>query len=428
MAPGWVEHAVWWHVYPLGFSGGGGLGRLESWLDYAIELGCSGLALGPIFASQTHGYDTVDYFRIDPRLGDEEDFDHLVVAAKQRGLRLLLDGVFNHVGRSFPRFQQALSDGPDSESGRWFRWQAGRPAVFEGHEQLVALNHEEPAVAGLVGDVMEHWLERGADGWRLDAAYAVPDRFWRPVIDRVRARYDQAWWVAEVIHGDYAGRVVASGYDSVTQYELWKATWSAINDANWFELAWAIQRHDQWVKQFAPMTFIGNHDVTRIASRIEDPRHLAHALVVLLTLPGVPSVYYGDEQAFRGIKEERAGGDDAVRPAFPAGPAELPPEGWPTYRLHQELIGLRRRHPWLHRASVQIEETTNQTLVYRCAAGSESLRVGLNLADAPMRVAAQDGTQEAVVLARPGRAGAGGADGTDNTVIEIDGHGWAIWR
>ena len=418
MAPDWVEHAVWWHVYPLGFSGGGGLARLEQWLDYAIELGCSGLALGPIFASQTHGYDTVDYFRIDPRLGDEQDFDRLVAAAKQRGLRILLDGVFNHVGRSFPRFQQALTDGPDSESGRWFRWEEGKPAVFEGHEQLVVLNHDEPAVVGLVGDVMEHWLARGADGWRLDAAYAVPDRFWRPVIDRVRVRFAQAWWVAEVIHGDYAGRVTLSGYDSVTQYELWKATWSAINDVNFFELAWAIARHDQWVRQFAPMTFIGNHDVTRIASRLDDERHLAHALVALFTLPGVPSVYYGDEQAFRGVKEERVGGDDVIRPAFPAGPGDLAPLGWPVYRLHQELIGLRRRHAWLHRASVDIEETTNETLVYRCGTDSESIRVALNLADAPMQVTAAD----PAVLAGPGRVSPGGAG------IEVDGHGWAVWR
>jgi cyclomaltodextrinase len=132
MAP-WADNTIWWHVYPLGFTGAEKqalavgqpvrrrLRQLENWLDYAVELGCSGLLLGPIFAAETHGYDTVDHFQIDPRLGDQQDFDHLVAAASQRGLRIVLDGVFNHVGRSFPAFQAALAHGPGSAAAKWFR-------------------------------------------------------------------------------------------------------------------------------------------------------------------------------------------------------------------------------------------------------------------------------------------------------------------
>ena len=156
--------------------------------------------------------------------------------------------------------------------------------------------------------------------------------------------------MGEVLHGDYVAAVRDGGLDSVTQYELWKAIWSSLNDRNFFELAWALGRHNEFAAAFLPMTFIGNHDVTRIASRLGDLRHLPHALAVLFTVPGSPSVYAGDEQAFRGVKYDRAGGDEEIRPAFPATPGDLAPDGWPTYRLHQDLIGLRRRHAWLARS------------------------------------------------------------------------------
>lgn len=373
----WIDHVVWWHAYPLGFVGAEQealpgdpaptprLDRFEPWLDYLVALGCNGLALGPVFASETHGYDTVDHLRIDPRLGDDATFDRLVQACRERGVRILLDGVFNHVGRSFPRFRQALADGPGSGSGRWFRWDGDAPASFEGHDRLVSLNHDEPAVRAHVADVMNHWLDRGVDGWRLDAAYQVPASFWAAVLPAVRERHPDAWFVGEVIHGDYASFVAGSGLDSVTQYELWKSVWSALNDANLHELAWNLSRHEEMLGSFTPLTFVGNHDVTRIASRLDDPAHLGHALAVLMSVGGVPSIYAGDEQAFTGVKEEREHGDDAIRPPFPDTPDGLAPFGAPTHELHQRLIGLRRRHPWLVDARTTVEHVTDTTMALR---------------------------------------------------------------
>jgi cyclomaltodextrinase len=438
--PEWVQDAVWWHVYPLGFVGAeheappdgvvtSRLGRLTGWLDYAVELGANGLALGPVFAASTHGYDTVDHHRIDPRLGSDADFDALVAAAHDRGLRVLLDGVFNHVGREHPAFRAVVEQGPAAPTAEWFRlrWPDGwRPGTapqydsFEGHDQLVALDHSSPAVAGWVTEVMTSWLDRGADGWRLDAAYAVPTSFWATVLPRVRERHPDAYVVGEVIHGDYARVVAESGMDAVTQYELWKAIWSSLNDGNLHELAHALGRHDGFLESFVPLTFVGNHDVTRIASRLTDVRHLPHALAVLFTVGGTPSVYAGDEQAFTGVKEDRAGGDDAVRPPFPDSPDELAPYGWSTYRLHQELIGVRRRHRWLHRARTTPLHRDNRQFSYATSADGQRLVVALNLAESP------------AVLPAPGAGAVLAGEGTvrqprtDRAVVELGGHGWVI--
>lgn len=430
--PDWIRHAIWWQVYPLGFVGAfpadepptpaeHRLTRIVDWLDHAVSLGVSGIALGPVFASRTHGYDTTDHYRIDPRLGDDTDFDVLIDAAHRRGLRVLLDGVFNHVGTDFPRYRDAVEH-HDPDAVAWFRGRPGRFHAFEGHGDLITLNHRNPTVVDYTVDVMGHWLARGADGWRLDAAYATPASFWAQVLPRVRAGHPDAWFVAEMIHGDYADFVTTSTVDSVTQYELWKAVWSSINDGNFHELDWALQRHNSFQDTFAPLTFVGNHDVTRIASKLANPEHLGHALVVLFTTGGIPSVYAGDELGYRGVKEDRPGGDDAVRPEFTAPPEDRDVDSPDTLRLHRHLIGLRRRHPWLHRARTTALRLENRRYVYETRDGDEALIVALNLADTPMPVPVAELTgRPAEVLAG---AGAPPREVLDHT--EVPPHGWLI--
>lgn len=433
-APRWVAHAIWWQVYPLGFVGAfpadpapdrgeHRLRRVTAWLDHAVTLGASGIALGPVFASRTHGYDTTDYYRIDPRLGDDSDFDELVAAAHDRGLRVLLDGVFNHVGIDFARYRAALDGDPAAVS--WFvrsRRDPARFATFEGHDELITLNHDNDEVADHVAAVMAHWLRRGADGWRLDAAYAVPASFWARVLPRVRAAHPDAWLVAEVIHGDYSAAVAEAGFDSVTQYELWKAIWSALNDGNFHELDWALQRHNGFLDAFAPLTFVGNHDVTRIATQLTDSRHVAHALVVLMTTGGVPSIYAGDEFGCTGLKEERRGGDDAIRPEFGTPPMPVDATGAELFGLHQFLIGLRRRHPWLHTARTTAVLLENRRYLYRSDAGNQTLLVALNLTDDPMPVRLPDfGFPQAQVL-----AGSGAPAAQTSAEVLVPAHGWLI--
>ena len=408
--PARVEHSIWWHVYPLGATGAPirpetpadrspapRLGRLVEWLDYLVDLGSNGLALGPVFESSTHGYDTTDHFRIDPRLGDDAVFDHLAEACRDRGVALMLDGVLNHVGTAHPLFRTARAGGPEQRERRLFRFDeadgssgppgvpGSRPgyAVFEGHEGLAVLNHDSDEVAELAVSVLSHWLGRGASAWRLDAAYAVPPAFWARVLPRVRSEFPDAWFVGEVIHGDYAGIIERSSMDSLTQYELWKAIWSSLLDENFFELDWCLNRHNGFLDVFTPLTFVGTHDVTRIASRIGDAK-AALAVTVLLTVGGVPAIYYGDEQAFRGVKTDRPSGDDEVRPALPPGPEALSPLGGWLYRWHQELIGLRRRHPWLVGARTERIALENRLMEYDAVGtGGRRIRVRLRLEPVP---------------------------------------------
>ncbi|MGV0739505.1 alpha-amylase family glycosyl hydrolase [Mycobacterium syngnathidarum] len=418
--PAWVAHAIWWHIYPLGFVGAfpaeppptaeeHRLRRIVDWLDHAVQLGASGIALGPIFASRTHGYDTTDHFRIDPRLGDDDDFDHLVAEAKRRGLRILLDGVFNHVGTDFARYRD--------DDASWFRRRGNGFDTFEGHGELIALNHDEPAVIDYTATVLRHWLSRGADGWRLDAAYAVPDRFWAQVLPSVRGEFPEAWFVGEVIHGDYSTTVHATSFDSVTQYELWKAIWSSLNDGNFHELDWALKRHNDFLDTFVPLTFVGNHDVTRIASQLQNSAHLEHALVLLLTIGGTPSIYAGDEAGYRGVKEERRGGDDAVRPEF-----STPPEDSDVLRLHRHLIGLRRRHPWLHHARTRALRLTNEHYVYQVYSDADWLVVALNVGSTPLQFElAEFGLTAGRIIA--------GAGAPPDEVVEratVGEHAWAV--
>ncbi len=399
MSTDWAATVIWWHCYPLGFVGAPPqyadeppgqvshrLGRLVPWLNYLIELGCNGLLLAPVFASTSHGYDTLDYYRIDPRLGDEGDFDALVAEAKRRGIRVLLDGVFNHVSREHPVVTRALAEGPDSEAGRWLKWVDGYPYCFEGNFDLVELDLTHPPVIDEVVAVMSFWLDRGIDGWRLDAAFAAGAAPWRPIVERVKAAYPDAWILAELLQDDYVAFVAESGVDSVTQYELWKAVWSSLNDANFFELEWALRRHTEFQAHFRPQTFVGNHDVTRIASKLEDPRHIRLAAALLLLLPGVPSIYAGDEQGFTAEKLDQPQGDNPVRPPFPRTPEQLLPYGAPVHAAYQQLVGVRRRHPWLVDASVSVREVTNETIVVDLARGGRHLALALNVGTKALRV------------------------------------------
>ncbi|MDO5672434.1 MAG: alpha-amylase family glycosyl hydrolase [Actinomycetaceae bacterium] len=453
MNPG-TSTDVWWHVYPLGFCGVLGndldanpaathagqapLLRLVGWLDHAVDLGATGVLLGPVFHASSHGYDTIDYFRIDPRLGTNNDFATLIDQVHARGLKICLDGVFNHVGYEFPAFQALRNEGPDSPTAGmftlyWDEWKPGdlpKYNMFEGHWQLPELNHTSTDVRNLVDEVMRFWCAQGVDAWRLDAAYAVDPDFWAGILPGLRRDFPDVYVFGEVIHGDYVDIVQRSHMDSLTEYELWKAIWSSIENLNFFELEWTLGRHEVFTQSFVPQTFISNHDVTRIASQVPF-ENLPHATALLLLLPGTPSIYYGDEFALRGVKEERPGGDDAVRPAFPASPSDFIAEGesLEILRLYKDLIAFRRQRPWLWDAVCRVEQVSNEQLllVLQERQTEDGLRprkimLALNIGEEASFVA-YGSTENLVKIL----AGEGAGEVLDNlSRIDMSAHSWMI--
>jgi glycosidase len=342
--PDWVAGRTLYHLHALGAAAGRGLGHLTWWLDHVADLGAGAVLLTPIHRSTSHGYDTIDASALDPRLGTDEDLDAFLAACRERDLRVVLDAVLNHVGLEFPRRD----------------WLSGRS--FEGHDELPELDHEDPEVLEWAIASTRSWLDRGVDGWRFDVAYRIPRPFLAAVTAALREAHPDALLFGEMIHGDQGGFAAATGLHGMTQYELYKAIWSACNDGNLWELAWALDRHAGFCASSTPVTFVGNHDVTRLASRLHDRTHAELALAVIATVPGIPCTYYGDELGWTGVKEDRAGGDDAIRQPLPDARPGADDQLVPA---HRRWLGFRRDHPELTRAPIEVLDKANRRLSYR---------------------------------------------------------------
>lgn len=342
MTINWLDKAIFYHIYPLGLLGAPEkndfnqqvsyrLENLVPWLDQIRSLGFSAIYLGPIFESTSHGYDTVDYYHVDRRLGDNSSMAQFADAVHQRGMKLVLDGVFNHVGRDFWAFKDLQAHGKDSVYRDWFyhlRFDAqspfGDPFAYEGwggHHSLVKLNLSHPPVRSHLFDVVKLWMnDFGIDGLRLDAADSIDFDFLQALHQFTKSRQPDFWLMGEVVHGDYRQWVNPDRLDSVTNYQSYKGLYSSLIEENYFEMAHSLNR------QFGPnglyrdltlYNFADNHDVDRVASKFKtkSAKALLYPLYLLLfTMPGIPSVYYGSEYGIEGVKEPWA--DAPLRPAL----------------------------------------------------------------------------------------------------------------
>jgi glycosidase len=334
----WALDSFFYHIYLLGFCGApvrndfhsapvGRLEKLYGWLDHFEDLGVSALYLGPLFESSAHGYDTANYFRVDRRLGDNATLTALGEELHRRGLRLIVDGVFNHTGRDFWAFRDLQEHGEASAYAGWFdgldfsRYSPyGDPFAYQGWEgnlDLVKLNLGNPAVRGHLLDAVEMWVrEFGIDGLRLDVAYLLDLQFLEELGRRVRSLRPDFWLMGEVIHGDYRRWLSRGLLDSVTNYECYKGLYSSLNDRNYYEIAYSLNRQfgaDGLYSGLSLYAFVDNHDVDRVASSLKEPAHLYPLYCLLFTMPGVPSLYYGSEW---GIAGRRSSHDD--RPLRPS--------------------------------------------------------------------------------------------------------------
>ena len=400
----WIDDAILYHIYPLGFCGAprtqtgspgeSTLEKVVEWIPHLQKLGVNTVYFGPVFNSSEHGYDTRDYYHADPRLGGDEALRRTCQALHQQGIRVVLDGVFNHVGRDFWAFADVRKNQQSSPYVDWFAGlnfgggsPMGDPFWYEGwngHYNLVKLNLKNPAVVEHLLGAVGEWIDRyDIDGLRLDAADCVELDFFRRLRQYVAARKPDFWLVGEIIHGDYNRWANEELLDSVTNYELYKGLYSAHNDHNYFEIAHSLGRQfgsGGIYRTLYTYNFVDNHDVNRLASTLRDRRHLKNVYTLLYTAPGLPTLYYGSEWGIEGVK---AGGDDSpMRPCLRL--EEMQRTGDGALCDHLARLGaLRHRLPALRRGGYEAVVIRNEQLVYRRFAGEDALWVALNLADAP---------------------------------------------
>lgn len=332
----WYDEAVFYHIYPLGLTGapkqnsyGEPVHRLNTllpWISHIREIGCNAIYIGPLFESVGHGYETTDYKKLDSRLGTNEDLTNFVKECHKQGIRVILDGVFNHTGRDFFAFQDIKKNRENSPYKDWYcnvnfwgnnSYNDGFSYVnWGGHDLLVKLNQHNPAVRDYICDVIRFWVsEFDIDGIRLDAADVMEFPYMqalRQVANEVKPEF---WLMGEVIHGDYSRWANEGTLHSVTNYALHKAFYSAHNDHNYFEIAHTITYVQRMVgNKLKLYSFVDNHDVERIYTKLKNKNHFAPVHVMLYTLPGIPSLYYGSEFGIEGKKERFS--DDSLRPAL----------------------------------------------------------------------------------------------------------------
>ena len=329
----WYERGVFYHMYPLGMTGApkhndatevtNRFEELDKWISHIRSLGANAIYIGPLFESTSHGYDTRDYKLVDRRLGDNGSFRKFVDQCHQEGIKVVVDGVFNHTGREFFAFKDIQEKRWDSPYKDWYKgvnfdWQSPCGDSFgyeawQGHFELPCLNLFNPDVRSYLFDVIRFWIDEfDIDGIRLDCANVLDFNFMKEMRSQTEDMKEDFWLMGEVIHGDYSRWVNSEMLHSVTNYELHKSLYSGFNDHNFFEIAHNVRRLEAIGTRL--YTFLDNHDENRIASKLNKKAHLPLAWTLLFTLPGIPSIYYGGEWGLEGMRTRES--DAALRPCI----------------------------------------------------------------------------------------------------------------
>lgn len=386
-----MKDLIFYHIFLLGAfvddETEHGILEVKEWIPHIKGLGANSIYFSPVFESSSHGYDTKDYKVIDQRLGTNEDFKEVCDALHEEGIKVILDGVFNHVGREFWAFQDVLEKRQDSEYKDWFYinfdgnsnygdgfWYEG----WEGHFELVKLNLDNPAVRDHLLDAVGMWMDEfGIDGIRLDVAYMLNRTFMKNLVDFARDRNPEMVFIGEMLHGDYSTLVNHHMLDSATNYECYKGLYSSFNTHNMHEIGYSLNRQfgpEPWtLYQGLPLySFVDNHDVMRIATQLTDEKHLPLINALMFAMPGVPSVYYGSEWGIEGFKEP--GSDDALRP-------RVKPEDLKQGELYQYIAKLSevRKHSQALKDGGYREIRTEQDIIaFEREAGEERMIFALN--------------------------------------------------
>ena len=395
----WAYEGIFYQIYPIGFCGAptandgktvSRILKLKDWSSYLESLGISSILLNPIFESDNHGYDTRDYKKIDCRLGTNEDFAEVCKDLHAHNVKIVLDGVFNHVGRGFWAFKDVQEKKWDSPYKDWFCinfdgnscyndgfWYEG----WEGHFELVKLNLANPAVVDYLLECVKGWIDEfDIDGLRLDVAYCLDRNFMKRLRSFCQELKPDFALIGEDLFGDYNQIVNDEMLHSCTNYECYKGIYSSFNSMNMFEIAHSLNRQygpEQWCIYRGKhlMSFVDNHDVTRIASILTNKNHLPLTYGLLLGMPGVPCIYYGDEAGVQGYKAPN--NDYALRPCF-----EEPKPNELTEEI-KKMIHVRTGSNALCHGSYRNVVLTNHQLIFERRTDDERMLVAINASDAP---------------------------------------------
>ena len=385
---------IFYHIYPLGAGNcpksndysqpaGNFFEILTGDLDRIRSLGFNALYIGPIFESTRHGYDTIDYYYVDRRLGNNEKFKAFCHEAHRKGFVIVLDAVFNHTGRDFFAFKDIQRNGQNSQYKDWylnlnFSQQSNYGDSFDyegwaGCKDLVKLNLKNTAVRNHIFGAVNFWIEEfSIDGLRLDAADVMDKEFLEALGSFCRSKKNDFWLMGEVVHGDYNQWCSSNRIDSVTNYQLYKAIYSSVDNFNFFELSYNLNREfgqQKGIYKYAPLyNFLDNHDVNRIASTIKNPKEkLLLIYALMFAVPGIPSVYYGSEYAYRGMRGQWD--DYELRPAVPPF-ADLEEFAWPGFDSGfiaegiSKLAEIRKNSVALQKGDYREEMVANRQFVF----------------------------------------------------------------
>ena len=394
----WINKSIFYHIYPLGFCGAPEyndgvqsyrLDKIIDWIPHLKALNINAVYFGPVFEATKHGYDTKDYYKIDVRLGDNASFKKICDLLHANGIKVVLDGVFNHVGRDFWAFKDVQQNKQNSMYCGWFHnlnfggsSPKGDPFWYEGwsgHYDLVKLNLQNSYVVEHLLGAVEKWIDEfDIDGLRLDAADCVDMNFFRQLKDFCSRKKPGFWLMGEIIHGDYNRWANENMLDSVTNYECYKGLYSSHNDHNYFEIAHSLQRQFSQGGIYQKLTlysFLDNHDVDRIASQLKDKNHLKNCYTLMYCMPGVPSVYYGSEW---GAEGRRTRNDDRpLRPELNLGRIENADEDLNNWIA--KLGKIRSALEPLQFGSYKNDYIRNEQLVFSRSYNSHTVYIALNL-------------------------------------------------
>ncbi|MCR5746661.1 MAG: alpha-amylase [Lachnospiraceae bacterium] len=397
----WYDEAIFYHIYPLGLMGCphensydkpvSRLKEIKPWIDHIKETGFNAIYIGPLFESVGHGYETTDYMKLDSRLGTNEDLKEFMSTCHEKGIKVILDGVFNHTGRDFFAFKDIREKRENSKYLGWYSGvNLGGNNSFNdgfsydnwgGYDLLVRLNQKNPEVQGYIADVIRYWVkEFDIDGLRLDAADVLDFEFMqmlRRVADEVKPDF---YLMGEVIHGEYIRWERDARIHAVTNYHLHKALYSGHNEHNYFEIAHTVKRlYDMGGCNPLGLrlyNFADNHDVERIYSRLNNKQHFMPLHILMYTLPGIPSVYYGSEFAIEGKK---GGWDDwAIRPALDLKVCSEDEQRRPYYELIKALCHIRQALPVLSYGVYEQLLLTNRQYVFARKDGDDIAIAAVN--------------------------------------------------